>query len=378
MNKNIVIRGGYGYGNFGDDALMHTIVTELREVSDDIALLCKNKAYIKKMFPTIEVIDYEKLKEPVYSKLLVYGGGTQFYHFKKNKINKGLKHKLLNPDYVLKYIDKKILSKNKYIENKFQIREYAENVALVGVGVGPFEIDNSAIEQNTAVLFKGANFVGVRDEFAMNKSKEWGVKKPIISPDICYSFRSKFLDSYENTSSSINKIGIIVRDWDYANGGGDYYDKLIQTSKILKEKGYEVKYILFDSNPNSYWYSKRDELEMIIWNPEEDTFDTFLEKISVFDLFITARFHGAIFASILQTPFIAIEVEQKLKFVSEVYEDSSACWRNPFDVSDLLSEVDDINQNYITKRNNSVQKMGELKEKSDEMFVELKKYYKSL
>ncbi|MDM1073323.1 polysaccharide pyruvyl transferase family protein [Empedobacter brevis] len=377
INKDIIIRGGYGFGNFGDDALMYTIVTELKEVSKDIALLCKKETYIKRILPDTEVIDYEKLQKPIYSKLLVYGGGTQFYHFKKNKFNKGLKDKLFNLNHIIKFIEKRIL-KNRYIENKFQIKDYASNVALVGVGVGPFEIEDSVVEQNTAKLFLQSSFVGVRDNFALNKSKEWGVKQPLLSPDICYSFKSNFLNSYTNTSTKINKIGIIVRDWNYANGGGEYYDKLIKVSKDLKEKGFEVKFILFDTKSDPYWLNKKDELDMIIWNPLVDTFDGFLEKISIFDLFITARFHGAIFASILQTPFITIEVEQKLKFISEVYNDSSACWERPFEISDLMNQIDLINKDYNSKKAKTILKMNELKKLSDEMFIELKNYYKSL
>ena len=378
IDKDIIVRGGYGFGNFGDDALMYTIVKELEEVSNDITLLCKKEAYIKKLLPNTEVIDYEKLEEPIYSNLLVYGGGTQFYHFKKNKLNKGLKHKLTSPSHILKYLDKKILSKNKYIENKFKIMEFASNVALVGVGVGPFEVPNSLIEKQTAKLFANSNFVGVRDKFALNKSKEWGVEKPFLSPDICYSFKSEFLDRYTNNSIEIKKIGIIVRDWNFANGGGEYYNNLIKSSKLLKEQGYEVKFIVFDAKSDSFWLSKRIELEMIVWNPLIDTFNSFLEEISIFDLFITARFHGAIFASILQTPFITIEVEQKLRFISEVYKDSSACWGKPFEVVELLNKIELLNKDYSLNRTKTIFKMKELKKFSDDMFVELKNYYKSL
>lgn len=377
IKKDIIIRGGYGFGNFGDDALMYTIVTELEEVSRDVVLLCKNSVYIKKILPNTDVIDYDKLQEPIYSKLLVYGGGTQFYHFKKNKLNRGLITKLLSPNHYLSYFNKKILNK-KYIENKFQIREYAENVALVGVGVGPFEITNSEIEKSTAQLFRDSNFVGVRDSFAMAKSYEWGVENPILSPDICYSFKSNFLESYTNMSSEIKRIGIIVRDWNYANGGGEYYDKLINVSKELKEKGFVPQFILFDTKSDTYWLSKKNELDMIIWNPLMDSFDDFLEKISVFDLFITARFHGAIFASILQTPFITVEVEQKLKFIAEVYNESSSCWERPFDTSDLMNKIELINKDYSSRKTKTILKMEELKKLSDEMFVELKNYYKSL
>lgn len=377
MKSNIVIRGGYGFGNFGDDALMYTITTEFQEVSQEIILLCQSASYINKILPEIKVVDYHKLKEPIYSTLLVYGGGTQFYHFKKNKINKGLINKILNPKYIKSYINKRILKK-KIIENKFQISNYAQNIALVGVGVGPFDVENSSVEKQTADLFSKSKFIGVRDAFAMNKAKEWGVKNPILSPDICYSFKSKFLETYTNNSDGIKKIGVIVRDWNYANGGGEYYEKLQEASEKLKNDGYLVTYILFDTQSDPYWYSKKDELNMIVWNPEKDTFDSFLEKISEFDLFVTARFHGAIFASLLQTPFITIEVEQKLKFIAETYNQSSYCWEKPFDLEDLYSKINLINENYNERKKFVTEKMIEFKDLSDQMFIELKKYYNHL
>lgn len=377
METNIVIRGGYGFGNFGDDALMYTIVKELNEVSTDIVLLCQSASYINNILPGIKVMDYHKLKQPVNSKLLVYGGGTQFYHFKKNTFSKGLKDKIFNLSHIKNYINKKIVKKN-FIENKFQISNYASHIALVGVGVGPFDIENSTIERKTGELFAKAEFVGVRDEFALKKSKEWGVKKPILSPDICYSFNSHFLDSYTNEANEIKKIGVIVRDWNYANGGGEYYEKLQQATEKLKKDGYEIKYILFDAESDSYWYSKKDKLDMIIWNPEKDKFDSFLEEISKCDLFITARFHGAIFASLLNTPFITIEVEQKLKFISETYSESSYSWGNPFDLEDLYSKISLLNENYVQRKTYLTQKMLEFKTLSDQMFLKLKEYYNQL
>ncbi|WP_370895426.1 polysaccharide pyruvyl transferase family protein [Chryseobacterium gossypii] len=378
MKTDIVIRGGYGFGNFGDDALMYTIVTELETVSKDIMLLCQSASYISNILPGIKVFDYHKIKQPIYSNLLIYGGGTQFYHFKKNRLSKkGLKDKILSPNHIKSYIRKKIL-KNNYIENKFQISDYAKHIALVGVGVGPFDIENSFVENKTANLFAKSDFVGVRDEFAMKKAKGWGVDKPVLSPDICYSFRSHFLENYKNDSKEIKKIGIIVRDWNYANGGGEYYEHLQEASARLEKEGYEVNYILFDIQSDLYWYGKRNELNIILWNPEKDTFDSFLEKISKFDLFITARFHGAIFATLLQTPFITIEVEQKLKFISETYKESSFCWERPFILDDLYSKIGLINENYNHRKNMITQKMLEFRHLSDQMFSELKEYYKTL
>ena len=51
-------------------------------------------------------------------------------------------------------------------------------------------------------------------------------------------------------------------------------------------------------------------------DPNNDNINDFIAKHYNFDLVITARFHGAVFASLIGKPFITIGIEPKLEMIS--------------------------------------------------------------
>ncbi|MFN5415988.1 MAG: polysaccharide pyruvyl transferase family protein [Flavobacteriia bacterium] len=367
---DIIVRGGYGYKNFGDDTLMYTICEKLRSSSREVSLFCIKEDYINKMLPDIKVVDYRFLNADFKSNLLVYGGGTQFYHFQNKQIKTTFFSVILKK---LKNTVKFVLGLN-FFENKFEIAKKSDFIAIVGVGVGPF-IENSPIERKTSNLFRSASFISVRDKFAFNKSIEWGCKDVLLTPDLCYSFESKFLNEYKNNAKSVKTIGIIVRDWNNNNGGGDYYNKILNVNKTL-EGNYKIKFISFDARSDVFWSNLSEDLNLLQWNPNIYTFDSFLKEISICDIFITARFHGAIFSTLLEKPFISIEIEQKLRFVSDLYSECSHCWKSGFDELELLNHVSDINSNYEDYVEKTTIITNKFKSQSDQMLSKLVEFCK--
>lgn len=379
MNKKIIIRGGYGLSNFGDDALMVTIYNHISQITNQskITLLCKKVGYIEKLLPEAKVINYNKIKDSSLNgcSTLVYGGGTQFYSFERKKENKITKL-FLYPRKTLNNLVVKIRKKiwgSKYIENKFAIAEHFDNIILIGIGLGPFQASNSRIEEKTKLLLNRARYVSVRDEFALNKCEEWGVPNYTYTPDICYSFKSPFLETYKNASNAVRKIGVIVRDWAHDEKGEQYYTTLCKSVELLRAEGFDVKFIIFDQDSDLFWLKllKKQESSFLAWNPNKHSIDGFLEELSNFDLFITARFHGAVFASLLGKPFITVEVEQKLRMIHESFPQGSACWKQGFDTTELLEFVKDMDEKYLQYKNGLAEKANELIKQSDNNFGQL-------
>ncbi|UPT77165.1 polysaccharide pyruvyl transferase family protein [Sulfurovum sp. XGS-02] len=341
----IAILGGYGLGNFGDDALMYILYKKISSIykSEDIAFICTPEKYLSSIVDDSDIIGFNKINT-IQTDLLLYGGGTQFYSFKpKKNILAKILYYIKHPKDFSYRLFSKLAAMNIYNQKNIQNR-----IAAIGIGVGPFLEDaDQSIEQNTKKLFLKMDFVGVRDTYSYEKCKDWGVKDAKLYSDLCFLMDDEYAIENKRSVNTLKKIGIIVRDWDQTDEGAAYYEKIIPLCSELTLKGYEVNIIIFSLKRDLYWCNKlKTNTNVLFWNPNEDNIDTFLKLLDNFDLFITARYHGAIFASLLEKPFIAIGVEQKLELISDLYQNGSEKWLYPFDLHQCLSYVQDIEKNY--------------------------------
>ena len=123
-NKNykIVIRGGYGFANFGDDALMKIIHDKLKtyELEENMAYICKDANYLKGIVNSTDIFNFDDLTKINFkSNILLYGGGTQFYSFNKESIFSKFIRNLKYPDIIFKLAIKKM---NYLINSKKKIQ----------------------------------------------------------------------------------------------------------------------------------------------------------------------------------------------------------------------------------------------------------------
>lgn len=352
MNKKrykVIIRGGYGLTNFGDDALLKSLHEDYfsNYSNVELAYSCTNTEYLKKYIPEYEIlplnVDYSELSD-----VLIYGGGTQFYSFEKN----GIKEKFLNNLQLLKnpveLINKIliVLSRrfNKVDTNSAQIKKMA-----LGIGVGPFlPTADYRVEDGVRRLFKNMEFVAVRDIYSLNKCKDWGIENYNLYADICFKMTHPFFFK-QNTKKTINDLGIIVRDWKRTKEGGSYREGLMEFINKIKDDNINIHFFVFAKDSDTDWikFLNQNGHKYHLWNPESDEFDDYLKKLYAMDAFVTARYHGAIFGSMLGKPFITIEVEQKLRMVSELFSNGSRNWAYPFDPVDLYNQYLKIKMEYV-------------------------------
>ena len=345
----IIVRGGYGRTNFGDDALMYVIhkyfLNDFTE--SELAYNCKKVRYLKNYIGSYQIIPIENSINKK-SEIVIYGGGTQFYSFKtKNK----------KPNKFIRLLSliskpKKIVIKirNKIFSNKFTNCIEQKKIAI-GIGIGPFLDENMSKEIEIKELFQNMDFVAVRDKFSYNKCKEWGVKNLKLYSDLCYALE---VSQNYKTVKYLSKILIIIRDWNLTNIDENYKNELIKVANTFKEKNIEVSFSIFAKNKDKNWLKFiRDKSQpLLMWNPDKDNVESFIHQLDNYDLFITSRYHGAVFSTILGKPFIAIDIEQKLKLFYELNKKGSELWTNPFNASELIEKIEKINNNYSTYVNN--------------------------
>ncbi len=341
MSYRLLIKGGYGLTNFGDDALMYVLASKLKAYfqKNEAAFACYENKYNEWFSNGYKIESVQNFKS-IKTELLLFGGGTQFYSFlPKRSISRiilsDIKAFLLNPESIIS----KFLKNEKLIGYK--------STAAMGVGVGPFldEADPSA-EKNAKDIFSQMSYVAVRDTYSFNKMKDWKVDNAEQYADICYLMDAAQYSTHKKTS--IKSIGIVIRDWNLTADGKAYYDKIQSITEELEKKNYEVTLIIFAKKSDKFWSRRKKVFSNTLeWDPGHATIEEFMGELANFDLFLTARYHGAVFATLLNIPFISIEVEQKLALISQVYDGGSKKWGYPFDVEDCLNKVDQINQKYI-------------------------------
>jgi polysaccharide pyruvyl transferase WcaK-like protein len=346
----VAIKGGYGHGNFGDDALMLAAYEISKRIfdSESYVFICRDANYISKILPDAKVVQQDDMLARS-ADVLVYGGGTQFYSFPLTSSPRGifgLFTRLARNARRPFQLSQKILQKmRESIYNTLNQR-----VIAVGIGLGPFN-ENCRIMHKTKELFTGMDYIAVRDHYSYNLCKEWGLKNVSFRADLCYlsdfwKVRLPEVSEHRNRKIKIRKIGIIPRDWPHTKEGDAYKDSLFQVVRELNNEGKKVEFISFAKDIEWARRLKNKGERLITWNPEKNSISEFIEKLSGYDAFITARYHGAVFASILRKPVVCIDVEQKLRLVADLFGAGARLWSFPFNTLDCLKHISKLENGY--------------------------------
>jgi len=328
--KPLGFRGAYGERNFGDDALMFFLYKWSRKNNLDAFFIGNAASYISLYLPKERYL-LKKNFHRHFFRTLIYGGGTQFFSFENKLKNEGkLKLFLTNPirffKKALHFLEKKLLSPKKSQEFLYS----------VGIGLGPFT-ENSKKEYEAKASISLMNGVFVRDKFSYDFARA-NNNNTHLGTDICFLPNVINFNQYHRNRESIKKIGIILRDWNYSKSGSLYLDKVLEEASKLAYNNYEVDFILFKDEPQCELKIRTLNYRTIKWDPDSQKLEDFVKVLSHYDLFISARFHGVIFGSLLHIPSIAIEIEPKLKVTKELLNDGVCIWSQPFD-KDLNSVV---------------------------------------
>jgi len=341
LSRTIAIKGGYGYGNFGDDALMaavHEVAMNLCR-PDEAGYLCRDSAYARALVPTASILTVREA-DRLSVRMLLFGGGTQFYSFaRENTAKRGFADRAIRLLRQPRTLPLKIARRLIPSHSK-ELPDQADSVAALGVGVGPFA-RGSAAEIRTKDLFANMEFVSVRDAKSYDVCRQWGVANLRRHTDLCFwpGFHAAYVpQALPSATRSIKRVGLVVRDWPHDMKGDSYHRSLLRIADELTQDGKTVDFLLFAGRQDRVWRQrlKGTRFNTVLWTPEHSTIRDFVGKLSTYDLFITARYHGAVFATLLEKPSICIEVEPKLALFAEVLGPAGRCWKYPFDASECL------------------------------------------
>ncbi|MBI1785496.1 polysaccharide pyruvyl transferase family protein [Candidatus Sumerlaeota bacterium] len=333
------IKGAYGRGNLGDDLLMLASLNVLKKIypPEEIGIVANPAPYLSRLAPGIAILPNHGWGLP-NADLLVYGGGTQFFSFRSTMRSATLLRRggrlLTSPSRAMDFVLRHALP----IERAFKRR------AALGIGVGPF-VPKSFEESYARQLLQSCDFAAVRDRISEQICRQWNIAWVRRGGDLCFlsELWNNALPRARSTPPQKPRIGIIIRDWGHTPVGQDWVKALIAATDLLGQEGLECTFISFDASDSTWSQLPNDRGDRFLaWNPMRDAPDSFMAKLSEFDLFVTARYHGAVLAALLEKPVICVELDPKLRLAAEALygkEENSAVWAAPFDPACLVQNV---------------------------------------
>jgi polysaccharide pyruvyl transferase WcaK-like protein len=341
MRTKVAVTGYYGSGNLGDVLLLGSVVRVLRTLFSpgDIALHCRDQPYLRVLFPGVRVVEPGS-ESGERGSLLVYGGGTQFFSFplSRSTLLTRVMRALMSPGNACRGVARKVMSRT---------REF-DATACLGIGIGPF-VPGSQEERRTRQLLQACEFVAVRDAQSAAYCERWGIGHAVVGADLCFADTAlaDLLPSSRERGTP-RSIAAIVRDWPHSREGAAYLEPLMQCTDRLRANGYAVTFYSFcgeDDDRLIRCLSERGHA-VAVWRPERDAIDGFLREIAAHEIMVTARYHGAVLASLMRMPFICVEVEPKLRLAAETLGMAQYLWRQSFSPDALSALVERLSADY--------------------------------
>lgn len=321
----IVISGFYGLGNTGDEAILKSIVDNLRTELDnpDITVFSlspdktANEHRVKSFYRGWRHDNKEKVKALRKADLLISGGGG-----------------LLQDSYPTKFLFGPLPY---YLLIVFLAKLCGAKVMFFSQGIGPVTSTWGKILMK--VFANMADFVTVRDQYSKEYLHSLGVNRPesVVTADIVFAFQSKEEDVAYNTLSLKGDekiVAVTVRPWfDHP----DYIEKMAYVlDELIERRGVtpvfvpmEGKYDVPASQDVMAKMKHADKTMMLgsDFSPEE-----FLNFIRRSDLTFGLRLHALIFAALSNVPHLGLSYDKKV----ESFLQRSGMW----DYSFRLGEID--------------------------------------
>ncbi len=285
MAKRVVISGYYGFGNFGDEAILAILTEKLKKAGFEIVVLSSDprKTSMEFFVNSIYSFDFHQAAGIIkQSDILISGGGS-----------------LLQDVTSLK-------SLVYYLWIIFTALRYKKRVIIFAQGIGP--INNKLAAFITGKILKKCSYVSVRDLKSFNLLQKWGVKSDLLCDPI-FS-----LDLKSQNCKGV--IGVQLRNFPTMND-----NLLYKLARQIVKDFYDKKIKIFsfqdsiDLDVCKKFQSMLNELRPSI-NTEivnSSSLEKTISEIAKLEYMIAMRFHAVVVAVKMGIKTIAINYDTKVE-----------------------------------------------------------------
>lgn len=343
--SDVVISGYYGFRNNGDDALLMSIINDLKAKKPDIdiVVLSKNPAETQKIYNVRAVSRQNVLqliKELKNTKMLISGGGTL--------IQDGTSTKSL-----LYYLT--IIKAASVLGKK---------VMLYANGIGPLTSESN--RKHTKKVLNKVDVITLRDETSLVELKEIGVKAPKIEVTADPAFRLEFENNAKDKENTDKTMLVSVRPWRELSS--DFCDVVAKVCDYASsEYGLKVAFLPMQQKYDGEITEKIQSLmktESAVIGADYDI-KRLLSLFSDMSLCIGMRLHTLIYSAVSCVPLVGLVYDPKVSgFLDYIGSDNYIDARE-LSFSQLKAAVDVGMSNCEEQKSALLKKREELKIKAE-------------
>jgi polysaccharide pyruvyl transferase WcaK-like protein len=297
-----------------------------------IAVLCRPAPYLETLAHGATLVN-RQTNYDITAKACIYGGGTQFYSFRKAYTKRALAaFALRNPAYALRKLTGRV---HQAIN--------PDHTAMLGIGFGPFEEETAGVQRLRSKL-KQCDFIYVRDAWSYRFCQSHGLEHARLACDLAFTspLRQQLDTARRDVRTRDDAVAFIVRDWPYGKAQENYLEQVQKAARELKQRGMEIDLVVFSSDLSLDRGALADLGRLVQWDPETMTDVEFIAALSQYKVIVAARFHGAVFAYLLNRPVIGINIDPKIGLFFEQIEMPQFVWSSPYRLDHLLAMIDAI------------------------------------
>ena len=346
-----MLSGYYGYGNIGDETLMHTIINKLKSKKPDIRIIVlthKRDSFLdENNIDSISRLNLLKIRSAMKkTRLYINGGGSLL---QDSTSTKSLIYYLL----LLK------------TANKLGLKTY-----LYANGMGPITKEKN-IERVKEVL-KSVDYMSIRDNTSYDFIKDLGIEGKNISLTTDEIFGIDISKSDKKLIDD-NYMVISLRDWHKKDKS--IYEKLTQLIKQVHQE-YNLKPVFILSKQNDVKITKIihdkldiDSAQIHYGHSLEET----IQLISQAKLVISIRLHPLIFGLCSDVPVYGISYDPKIVGVLQsanypyYYSDMSK-----FDIESSMKQISQLLEEGISPEiKKEIQKKKDISEENSDIAIKI-------
>ena len=359
--SDIVISGYYGFRNSGDDALLMSIIKELKEKQPDIdiVVLSKNPKETREIY-NVRAVARENVFGMIYeimkAKMLISGGGTLMQDSTSTK-------SLL---YYLSIINIALA--------------FNKKVMLYANGIGPLRVKKN--RERVRKTLEKVDVITLRDSDALNELEKTGVSTPYIEVTADPAFNLNITDDktapvFKELESDKKYMLVSVREW--SGAGKNLTAAVAQTCDYAFERyGLTTVFLPMQLQKD---LKITQEIRSCMKNnsvliDERYTIDEQLSVIKNMHICIGMRLHTLIYAAAMCVPHIGIVYDPKINGFLDYIGSDSYCNASDITEDKLISELDACMSNYEQIKDKLLsdkQRLGEKADRNAELATELLK-----
>lgn len=351
----ILLKGYYGFGNFGDDLLMLISYNLLKEKFPEasIAVFSNHTVNLKeyRQKPNYNQYIYKILGEKVnlvdwthrgHFDLLVEGGGGTYFDESQNQWLYLLRNTIVNllNTNILRKIDHGL----RLVLNKPKQITYHKRVAL-GIGIGPFSKTSKTYYDNIVELASIDKLI-VRD--IMSYRLAFQLRK---NQNLTLGSDLAFLTKYWGTTLNdpLNKstqktIGFVLK-----GNKTEFENNIQRVAKLFLKEGWSVRFFAFDKNIDGEFIDACEKYYHVAsWCPETITIAEYIQKLQECTILATERAHGAIVGAIIGCVPFFLQKTYKMNQILSFFENTTSTYHMlfnkkimPKEISNMYNEISD-------------------------------------